>query len=160
MGKISPNFRYHKVEKQNPCWCTKIYWKRKEMKWKDKSGFFCLSSHTGATWARSAGRGSIISLGLGSGSEFRLGGWGRRSRYIMYIDRTVRSVREMEAESYGIGLQSTVSASLTRLLGHSGSFALWFFEQQRPQRLGTMVSICSIYSLPCLNAHALFSRKN
>ncbi len=25
LGKISPNFRYHKVEKQNPCWCIKIY---------------------------------------------------------------------------------------------------------------------------------------
>jgi hypothetical protein len=72
----------------------------KEKKWneKKKAGFFCLSSHTGATWARSAGRGSIIVLGLGSGSEFRLGGWGRRSRYIMYIDRTVQSVREMEDE--------------------------------------------------------------
>jgi hypothetical protein len=47
----------------------------KEKKWneKKKAGFFCLSSHTGVTWARSAGRGSITSLGLRSGSEFRLG---------------------------------------------------------------------------------------
>ncbi len=131
---------------------------KKKKKWNEmkKASFFCLSTHTGATWARSAGRGSIISLDLGWGSEFRLAGWGRRSRYIMYIDRTVRSAREMEAES----MESAVSANWTRLLVHSGSFALWFFEQQRPQWLGTMVSIRSIYSLPCLNAHTLFSRKN
>jgi hypothetical protein len=24
-GEMSPNCRYPKVEKQNPCWCTKIY---------------------------------------------------------------------------------------------------------------------------------------
>jgi hypothetical protein len=39
-GEMSPNCRYHKVEKQNPCWCTKIYWKRNEMKWNEKNGCF------------------------------------------------------------------------------------------------------------------------
>jgi hypothetical protein len=43
LGEISPNFRYKKVEKQNPCWCTKVYWKRNEMK---KASFFCLNNHT------------------------------------------------------------------------------------------------------------------
>ncbi len=117
MGKISPNFWYHKVEKKTFVGALKFI--EKEMKRK-KQVFFCLSSHTKATWARLVGRGSIISLGLKLGLEFRLGGWGRWSIYIMYIDWTVRSVREMKAKS---------SASLTHLLVHSGSFALGFFEQ-------------------------------